>query len=428
MRRWIVLAVGVWALPVGAQLFWRVSPPGGGGPSYLFGTAHLKDRRVFELPESLPDLMASCRVFAPEMDLDEPAKARLAERLLLPGQMTLEDFYDPEDYALLAERFRALTGMGVEPFRRFRPVGLLLYYIQSLYGTDEEESLDEFLRSMAMAKGLRVVGLETVEEQIELLESVSPGQVLEYFLDADPVDQAGEAERVLRLYLDEDVEGMVGIDTGPWERAVMLDLRNRRLTERLKVLMAEGPVFCAVGAAHLGGTNGMIGLLRRQGYLVEPLPKGSGVPMGAEERWDEDEWPFTVAWPGRPVASRSMVGTPLGRFEVRTWTGRSRDLTVAVSVSDYPEAVVAMVGEDAVYRTGLDMAAEQVGGRVVSQGRAEVAGRRGRRARILFDAGRQELLVRVLAHQGRLYVLQAVLPAGADPAEAERFFASFAVP
>lgn len=421
--RWALLPL-FWAVVGEAQLLWRILPPGGGKPSYLFGTAHLQDRRVFELPEALPALMASCVVFAPEMDLDERAKAALAEALLLPAGTTLEDLYTPADYAQLEERFRAVTGLELSFFRRFRPVALLLYPMQDTFRRDREESLDEHLRSMALAAGLRVEGLETFEEQMALLESVTPERVLAYFMDADPADLAAEAERVLRLYLDEDIEGMADIGTDPFDRELMVDFRNRRLVRRLMVLMDEGPVFCAVGAAHLGGTNGMVNLLRSEGYGVEPLPRPA-FPGEAEVRWERPDRPFAVVWPAEPSSFRSKVDTPIGRFDVLTWTAERGDLLVAVSVSDYPGTVVEMFGEEAVYGAGLEMAAQEVGGRLVSQGRADVAGRRGRQARILFDGDRREILVRLLAHRGRLYVLQAVQPAGADRTAAERFFASF---
>ena len=35
--------------------------------------------------------------------------------------------------------------------------------------------------------------------------------------------------------------------------------------------MDQKPVFFAVGAGHLWGENGLISLLRKEGYTVEPL-------------------------------------------------------------------------------------------------------------------------------------------------------------
>jgi len=35
--------------------------------------------------------------------------------------------------------------------------------------------------------------------------------------------------------------------------------------------MKDGPVFFAVGAGHLGGANGVIRLLRKEGYELTPV-------------------------------------------------------------------------------------------------------------------------------------------------------------
>jgi len=40
---------------------------------------------------------------------------------------------------------------------------------------------------------------------------------------------------------------------------------------QLKDIMKKNPVFVAVGAGHLVGRQGLIALLRREGYIVQPL-------------------------------------------------------------------------------------------------------------------------------------------------------------
>jgi len=51
----------------------------------------------------------------------------------------------------------------------------------------------------------------------------------------------------------------------------LVDKRNSNWIPKLKSLMQNKSCFVAVGAGHLGGENGLINLLKKQGYTVEPI-------------------------------------------------------------------------------------------------------------------------------------------------------------
>src|SRR5690606_2998014 len=51
----------------------------------------------------------------------------------------------------------------------------------------------------------------------------------------------------------------------------MLTKRNHNWIEQMPKIMQDKSVFFAVGAAHLGGDNGVIKLLREAGYSVNPV-------------------------------------------------------------------------------------------------------------------------------------------------------------
>jgi uncharacterized protein len=57
-----------------------------------------------------------------------------------------------------------------------------------------------------------------------------------------------------------------GVDMGSF-----VDERNKKWIGRMEERMDQTPVFFAVGAAHLWGENGLINLLRQEGYRVEAV-------------------------------------------------------------------------------------------------------------------------------------------------------------
>jgi uncharacterized protein YbaP (TraB family) len=56
-------------------------------------------------------------------------------------------------------------------------------------------------------------------------------------------------------------------DYAAFEQRIILD-RNKVMAERAAPILANGNVFMAVGALHLPGKDGVVELLRRQGFTV----------------------------------------------------------------------------------------------------------------------------------------------------------------
>ena len=52
---------------------------------------------------------------------------------------------------------------------------------------------------------------------------------------------------------------------------LLLDNRNKNWVIQLKSIMQKDNVFIAVGAGHLVGENGLISLLRKEGYILKPI-------------------------------------------------------------------------------------------------------------------------------------------------------------
>ncbi|MDL2210966.1 TraB/GumN family protein, partial [Bacteroides sp. OttesenSCG-928-M17] len=60
-------------------------------------------------------------------------------------------------------------------------------------------------------------------------------------------------------------------DPLPQELEAMTDNRNIAWIKKLPTFLKETSNFIAVGALHLPGKNGLINLLRKEGFLVEPV-------------------------------------------------------------------------------------------------------------------------------------------------------------
>ena len=74
----------------------------------------------------------------------------------------------------------------------------------------------------------------------------------------------------LQALSDEQLEG-VGDEAGDYFIELGIHARNLRMLESLLPHLENNRVFVAVGALHLSNEQGLLNLLRRQGFELSPL-------------------------------------------------------------------------------------------------------------------------------------------------------------
>src|SRR5438105_4186555 len=81
-------------------LLWKISGRGLSFPSYLYGTMHSGDDRVFKLMDSALIGFDASQVFAMEINMDSVNNNALAAEMLLPEGQTLKELLGKDDYKL----------------------------------------------------------------------------------------------------------------------------------------------------------------------------------------------------------------------------------------------------------------------------------------------------------------------------------------
>ena len=287
--RALLLAGQMLLLPtLGAQileksLLWRVTLPGKRDTSYLYGTIHSRDARAYRFQDSTLHCFGRCDMMAGELDMEQSRKLspEVTEAMFLPKGSSLDRLYSKRDYrevvTLLKMRLGPLAPMSL----KIRPYYTLALLTEMRLGTDSSMVVDAWFQDRALRRNMKVIGLETVTEQLEAIERVplrDQAKLLQKVLREDST--GAEIDRAMDVYLQRDLEALldvVGRDGLPEhaDKALLME-RNRTMAERLQRHMSSGRrVFAAVGAAHLGGDRGLIERLRAMGYTVVPV----GVPL-----------------------------------------------------------------------------------------------------------------------------------------------------
>jgi uncharacterized protein YbaP (TraB family) len=262
----------------GRGLLWRVGKAGAVS-GYLFGTIHLGDAAVVNLPGAVTDALDHSRRFVMEVRLDAEEMASGSASLL---------YDDPEALRTalgnpLFERAMSLLaryGLPEMVGAQLRPWAL--YLTLSTPSDTGGIPLDLILAERAKAAGKSVTGLETVSEQAGSLASLPAEDQVGLVQDAVCHYETlqSDIQMTKQRYLDRDLAALAGmvhrydISEAPRYRHLLQQVlwdRNRRMVDRMEPLLAEGGVFVAVGALHLPGPGGLLRLLEERGYAVEAV-------------------------------------------------------------------------------------------------------------------------------------------------------------
>ncbi|MNS29687.1 TraB family protein [compost metagenome] len=141
------------------------------------------------------------------------------------------------------------------------------------------ESYEMNFVKMAKEQQKEVLGLETVKEQMNILELMPVKQQADELLKSvkEYASYKIYFQQLIDAYKAHDPDKIYQLSTeGEFastarDNEILINSRNKRWVAKIVKIVAEKPTFFAVGIGHLGGPQGVIALLRKRGYSVEPV-------------------------------------------------------------------------------------------------------------------------------------------------------------
>ncbi|MDZ7896247.1 MAG: TraB/GumN family protein [Sphingobium sp.] len=244
--------------------------------AWLLGTVHLipADAR-WDGGKVADAINGSRRLIVEAAEIDDPQAvtavfARLAQT---PGTPSLSPYLTKAQGQKLHDLLPALPP-GVEPWAAAL---MLNAELDKHLPVATGEGVDQSLIRRFRDKGLPVVGLESVEEQLSAFDGL-PLRVQGKLL-ASTIDEAGQSpDAFIGMYrdwakgdvarlgrsLNAELSGVAEL------RAPLLTRRNMAWDHRIDALIAPpGTELIAVGAAHLIGPDSLIALMEKRGWRVE---------------------------------------------------------------------------------------------------------------------------------------------------------------
>ncbi len=263
----------------GRGLLWRVSRRNV-AQSYIFGTIHLADPRVLVLSEPVFDAFARCRRLLVETLYARPDEARFFDAGQFEDGTRLEALIGADAFGKVAAQLRARK-LPEDVIARIKPWAALA----NLTVTPEDYerfTLDQMLTRIARERGMRVMGLEGVEEQIAVFDGIpmeTQIALLKHGLEHRDF-LVSMIEPTIQAWLKRDLSGIRAVhdriaarfpEVAAHYRVLQQRVvRNRSvvMVHRLFIPLREGRNFIAVGADHLYGEDSVLALVRAQGYRL----------------------------------------------------------------------------------------------------------------------------------------------------------------
>jgi len=272
------------AIPNGQGVLWKIDGAKAGvAPSYLFGTIHITDERVLDLPAPVRKAFAAAANATFEIIMTDDVRAMMGRAMVLDDGRTLDGILSPELFAGTLEAGRRY-GLTENQVRRLKPWALATVFsipqAELARGAAGTLPLDQWLQAEAQRTGKALHALETPQEQIDLFNGMAEPDQIDMLAAAVSDNAAIEAmfDDLTNAYLARDVaaifDSMTTQTSAAGARFMELflrrfnDARNKTMARRMEPILSEGGAFVAVGALHLPGEGGLVSLLRARGYRV----------------------------------------------------------------------------------------------------------------------------------------------------------------
>jgi uncharacterized protein YbaP (TraB family) len=257
------------------SLLWQIKHPAVDRPSFLFGTMHVRDQQAFLFLEQAYTCLHQCDALATEYDLSQAATPDLAITMVFQDGRKLSHFFRPKQYQKLQAILLKAFGVSIRQFEHFVPLFLINVISEQLLQKDRPQALDAQLSHYAESIGKTILGIETLEEQMAILQQIpidyqiqllrSLGRNVSKFrkstLSSTDLYQSADPQKLYQM-VRKSSQGL---------RRLLLFNRNHIMADRINEMVQKQATLCAIGAGHLSGKEGVLRLLKLKGFHVRPL-------------------------------------------------------------------------------------------------------------------------------------------------------------
>ena len=189
---------------------------------------------------------------------------------------TLNDLYTVEQLQKLTKFYKDSLKMNLSYFNKIKPMMLSAMLYPRMMPCKTASGVEMELMQIAKKEKKEILGFETIEFQSSVFDSIPYSvQAKDLLNNIDSIEKYQlYFNKMVNNYKNQQTDSLVQIlNDKSFEEGenndILLKNRNVDWIKKLKIILTKNNIFIAVGTAHLFGKDGLIDLLRKQGYTVK---------------------------------------------------------------------------------------------------------------------------------------------------------------
>jgi uncharacterized protein YbaP (TraB family) len=260
-------------------LLWKVSGNNLETSSYLYGTIHIACE--VNISEDVQEAFESTEQLALEINMADPNMMTIMmQNMYMKGGKSLSDFTSDEELKVLESFFEGkVQGMNFSMMKNIKPFFLSSMALTSFLSCATPQGYDTYFLEKAKSAEKSIIGLESIQDQLNMIDKIPYDEQVDDLLQmAKATDEKNSQslDDMIKFYEAKDLNGLMNYMSAQESNMNLytedfLDNRNKNWISVIEEKAKEQPTFFAFGAAHLAGANGVVNLLRKAGYQVEPV-------------------------------------------------------------------------------------------------------------------------------------------------------------
>ena len=233
----------------GKSLLWKVEREDREAPIYLFGTMHMIPKSDFKIGEGLRSAILNSDVLVMELSLEEANMLAALGKMLLEEGKTLEDLMSPQQFDSLSSFLLDtlhLPEMQYQMVLRMKPFLASQFFYKDMMGADPA-SFELTFKALADSAGLQIMGLESIEEQIAVIDSIPLDEQIRILMQGlrSSGTMEGELDEMISIYLSQDLDSLYNYMNRSSEDLMefddlLLERRNENWIKKIEKLEKAG--------------------------------------------------------------------------------------------------------------------------------------------------------------------------------------------
>jgi uncharacterized protein len=256
-------------------LLWKIKNKENDTYSYIYGTIHLRDKKVYFLIDDIKKYIENSDFFIAEYNLDDNKQDEIVAAMQMPEGKHLRNYFPDKKFIKAQNIIQKSFGLDIDKLGFLKPIALENMFTEMSFNSDFSLPMDFELWNYSKSLGKKLIGAESSESQIKILKKLSLKQQIKSLkqIFRNVKKYRNKLNKITKYYVNQDITMLYKLSVKSLGKSknILVYKRNEKICEKIIEIDKKGSVFAAIGAGHLWGEKGILRILKSKGYEVRAI-------------------------------------------------------------------------------------------------------------------------------------------------------------